>query len=159
MAAPTATTSWLEVAFLSAKKDFLASLKNKTTSKFDFSKLATVDDVYEAASEIQRQQAKTKSYRGLKRIEPFIKVLQEYGGVADTFAQIKPDILCLIWVRPLGICSAQARRLLTFPGAAQVLAPGRQFADSSLREDRQGSRRCRPDPAQFQAVCSAVSAK
>jgi hypothetical protein len=97
MAVPTRTATWLDAAFLSAKQEFLGSLTNKTL--FDFSKLTTVDDVYNAATEIQRQQAKTKSFRGLKRIEPFIKVLQEYGGVADTFAQIKPDILCLIWVR------------------------------------------------------------
>ena len=90
----------MEAAFSSAKKEFLQSL-NKTTSTFDFSKLATVDDVYEAAGEIQRQQAKTKSFRGLKRIEPFVKVLQEYSGVADTFAQIQPEIASLIWVRLL----------------------------------------------------------
>ena len=100
MAMPASTTTWMEAAFSSAKKEFLQSL-NKTTSTFDFSKLATVDDVYEAAGEIQRQQAKTKSFRGLKRIEPFVKVLQEYSGVADTFAQIQPEIASLIWVRLL----------------------------------------------------------
>ncbi len=62
--------------------------------------MATVDDVYDAAREIQRQQAKTKSFRGLKRIEALIKVLQEYGDVVDTFVQVQPDILSLIWVRP-----------------------------------------------------------
>ena len=56
--------------------------------------------MYDATREVQRQQAKTKTYRGLKRIEPLIKVLQEYSSVIDTFVQVKPDIMGLIWVRP-----------------------------------------------------------
>lgn len=96
MAAPPATTPWLEAAFLSARDEFLRSLTDK--AGIDLSKLATADDVYKAAKDIQQQQAKTKTYRGLKRIEPFIKALQDYSGVVDTFAQVKPDLLCLMWV-------------------------------------------------------------
>ncbi len=100
MAAPTGTTTgtttWLEAAFQSAKDDFLASLPAKT--KIDISIFTTAEDVRNAAIAIQEQQAKTKSYRGLARIEPLIRALQEYSGVADTFAQVKPEVLCLIWV-------------------------------------------------------------
>jgi hypothetical protein len=98
MTGPTDTSLWLQEAFELSKEQFLRNLTSKT--KFDFSKIATVDDVYDAAANIQRQQAKTKSFRGLKRIEPLLKVLQEYSGVVDTFVQAKPDILSFIWVRP-----------------------------------------------------------
>lgn len=97
MAVLASNTAWLQQAFLSARDEFFRNLPK--TTKFDFSKLTTVDDVYRAAKEIEREQKKTKSFRGLKRIEPFINVLKEYSGVIDTFVQVKPDIMGLIWVR------------------------------------------------------------
>jgi hypothetical protein len=96
MAAPTDSPVWVEEAFLSAKNAFLRGLVNK--SGFDFSQVSNANDVIDAAIAIQQQQAKTKTFRGLARIKPFITVLQDYSGVVDTFAQVKPDILCLIWV-------------------------------------------------------------
>lgn len=96
MAAPTGSSLWIEEAFLLAKNEFLKGLVNK--SGFDFSKVSSADDVIDAAIAIQQQQAKTKTFRGLARIKPFITVLQDYSGVVDTFAQVKPDVLCLIWV-------------------------------------------------------------
>ncbi|KAH6850548.1 hypothetical protein B0I37DRAFT_116504 [Chaetomium sp. MPI-CAGE-AT-0009] len=95
MAAPTNSSPWVEEAFLSAKKEFLKSLAHKPG--FDFSKIDSAKDVLDAARAIEQQQAKTKTYRGLARIRPLITVLQDYSGVVDTFAQVKPDILCLIW--------------------------------------------------------------
>jgi len=100
MAAPTGATTLLEAAFQSAKEEFFASLTDSVKAKLDVSKLATADDVYKAADDIQKQQAKTKTFRGLKRIEPLIRALQEYTGVVDTYAQVNPEILCLIWVCP-----------------------------------------------------------
>lgn len=96
MAALADSSYWVEEAFLSAKEEFLKSLANK--SAFDFSKVASADDVVDAALAIQQQQARTKTFRGLARIRPLITVLQEYSGVADTFVQVKPDVLGLIWV-------------------------------------------------------------
>ncbi|KAK3297275.1 uncharacterized protein B0H64DRAFT_391813 [Chaetomium fimeti] len=95
MAEPTDSSLWVEEAFLSAKNEFLKSLANK--SGFDFSKVASAEDVLDAARVIEQQQKQTKTQRGLARIKPLITVLQEYSGVIDTFAQVKPDVLCLIW--------------------------------------------------------------
>jgi len=91
------TATWLEAAFQSAKDEFLGSLAN--TARFDF-KAATVKDVLAAVQDIERQQAMTKTFRGLARIRLLLKALEDYAGVLNTFAQIKPDMLCLIWVRP-----------------------------------------------------------
>lgn len=88
--------SWLDDAFTSAKEDFKRSLKNP--SAYDFSSLTSIDDVLEEAKKVERQQAKTKTLRGLKRIQPFIHGLKEYSEVIETFAQVKPDIMSLIWV-------------------------------------------------------------
>ncbi len=91
------TATWLDSAFQSAKDEFLGSLAN--IAKFDF-KSATVKDVYAAVQDIEREQAKTKTFRGLARIRPLLKALEDYAGILDIFAQIKPDLLCLLWVRP-----------------------------------------------------------
>jgi len=71
-------------------------LTNK--AEFDFSGVAIADDVVDAALAIQQQQTKTKTFRGLSRIRPLITVLQDYSSVVDTFVQVKPDLLGLIWV-------------------------------------------------------------
>ena len=97
MAATTDSSTWVEEAFLLAKKEFIESLANK--SAFDFSKIPSADDVLDAALAIQQQQAATKTFRGLGRIKPLISVLQDFSSVVDTFVQVKPDVLGLIWVR------------------------------------------------------------
>jgi hypothetical protein len=39
----------------------------------------------------------------LGRIKPYLECLSQYVSVIDTFVQLKPSLLCLIWV-----CSADA---------------------------------------------------
>ncbi|KAH0425605.1 nacht domain protein [Colletotrichum camelliae] len=90
------TPPWLEEAFESAKKNFLKSLTNPT--KYDFSKIHSIDDVYNATDEIQKQQAQTKTLRGLNKLKPFINGLNQYAGTIEVFVQAKADILSLIWV-------------------------------------------------------------
>ncbi|KAI0539805.1 hypothetical protein GGR58DRAFT_499846 [Xylaria digitata] len=92
----TTSPIWLDEAFRTAKQDFINGLK--TPSRYDFSKLQTIDDFYNAAEDIQRQQAKTKTLRALKKIEPFIMGMNDYLGTIDTFVQAKAGILALIWV-------------------------------------------------------------
>jgi len=99
MAAPATTSTWMEAAFLSAREEFLGNLTNKALVNSLKTEIATARDVYDAAKKIEQQQAKTKTYRGLKRIEPLIKLFKEYGEVVETFVQAKPDVLSLIWVR------------------------------------------------------------
>ncbi|OTB06435.1 hypothetical protein M426DRAFT_9573 [Hypoxylon sp. CI-4A] len=91
----TVPSSWLHDAFKSAKEDFKKRLKNPAL--YDFSKISSIDDVMDEATKIERQQAKSKTLRGLKRIQPFIDGLKEYAGVIEVFAQAKPDVMSLIW--------------------------------------------------------------
>jgi hypothetical protein len=91
-------SAWLNDAFASAMGEFKRSLKNP--AMYDFSKITSIDDVYKATDEIQKQQLKTKTLRGLKRIKPLIDALNEYSGVVEVFVQVKPEVLGLIWVRP-----------------------------------------------------------
>lgn len=92
----TIPSSWLDDAFKSAKEEFKKSLKNPAL--YDFSKVVKIEDVYDEAARIQREQAKTKTLRGLKRLEPLINGLKEYSAVVEVFVQVKPDVMSLIWV-------------------------------------------------------------
>ncbi|KAK1758999.1 hypothetical protein QBC47DRAFT_449676 [Echria macrotheca] len=121
MAESTSNSIWLQAAFLSARDEFLGSLTDNIKTKFDFSKLTTIDEVYRAARDIERQQEKTKTMRGLKRIEPLLRVLKEFNGVIDTFVQVKPDIMGLIW-GPLKFLLQVASTLTTaFGGIVKIL--------------------------------------
>ncbi|KAL1870875.1 hypothetical protein Daus18300_004964 [Diaporthe australafricana] len=82
-------------AFESAKKDFISQFSNGTPANFE--EFTTINDVYMAAEEIQSSQARTRTTRNLRKIQPFLECLRHYGEVIETFVQVKPDILALIW--------------------------------------------------------------
>ena len=46
---------------------------------------------------------KKKTLRNMKRIEPYIVGLSRYSDVCSIFVQVKPEILCLIWVSPIRV--------------------------------------------------------
>ena len=96
--------AWISSAFENAKNDFVKNLKHP--ERYDFTKLTSAEVVYEEAVAIERRQAKSKSLSALRRIDPYIRGLEAYVGVIDTFAQCKADLLCLIWV----CCSLQTLR-------------------------------------------------
>lgn len=83
-------------AFEKAKKDFLSRVPQDT--KHDFTSLPTIDHVFQAAEKLQKQQEATMSMRNMGKIQPFLECLRHYGNVVDTFVQVKPDVLALIWV-------------------------------------------------------------
>lgn len=90
------TSQALADAFESAKKGFLSQFPNGTPA--DFQEFTTINDVYKAAEEVQLAQARTRSTRNLRQIQPFLECLRHYGDIIETFVTVKPDILALIWV-------------------------------------------------------------
>jgi len=90
------STDWIASAFESAKTDFMKDLKHP--ERYDFTKLSSAEAVYQEAVAIETRQAKSKTLSALVRIDPYIKGLEGYVGVIDTFAQAKADLLSLIWV-------------------------------------------------------------
>jgi len=84
-------------ALESAKKQFLLNFPEGPT--YDFSKFPTIEHVYQAAEQLQKEQANSRTMRNLRKIQPFLECLRHYGQVVETFVQAKPDILALIWVR------------------------------------------------------------
>ncbi|KAK0714452.1 hypothetical protein B0T21DRAFT_375908 [Apiosordaria backusii] len=83
-------------AFEAAKNAFKQSLKDENL----FGKLlatTSVEQVYEAVQDIQASAHVERRLRHLGKIRTFIEKLTEYVSVVDTFVQVKPDILALIW--------------------------------------------------------------
>ncbi|KAI0847594.1 hypothetical protein F5Y00DRAFT_271106 [Daldinia vernicosa] len=115
----TTPSSWLDDAFTSAKEDFKKSLKNPAL--YDFSKINSPDDVIDEAIRIQKQQAKTKTLRGLKRIDPLINGLKEYAAVIEVFVQVKPDIMGLIWGPLKFILQASSAVISAFDKVVKVI--------------------------------------
>ncbi|KAI1457992.1 hypothetical protein F4805DRAFT_474716 [Annulohypoxylon moriforme] len=116
----TLQSSWLDAAFKSAKEDFKRSLKNPAL--YDFEKLTSIEDVLEEAKKIERQQAKTRTLRGLRRIQPLINGLKEYSAIIEVFAQAKPDIMSLIWGPLKFILQASSSVILAFEKVVKVIA-------------------------------------
>ncbi|KAI0387921.1 hypothetical protein F5Y04DRAFT_274777 [Hypomontagnella monticulosa] len=120
MAAPPLNPLWLDDAFKSARDDFKKSLKNPAL--YDFSRINTIDDVLEEATKIEKQQAKTKTLRGLTRINPFVNGLKEYAAVVEVFVQAKPDVLSLIWAPLKFILQASSSVISAFEKVVKVIA-------------------------------------
>ena len=57
----------------------------------------TLEDLDKAIKKIQEKQRETRSYRNLRRIEPFVTGMKEYGKVVGVFTNASP-IVAFVWV-------------------------------------------------------------
>jgi len=85
------------LAFTRALHRFQAGLTDEELSQFKFT---TIDDVWDAARYLQREQSSRFSMRNMGRLAPFINGLSRYSSVIEVFVQAKPDIMAFIWVGP-----------------------------------------------------------
>lgn len=86
----------LRRAFDSAIQQFKDDLKNPELYD-QILQTTSIDQVYDATDQLQKEQSKTGRLRHLSKIEPFLGRLREYSSVVETFVQAKPDVLALIW--------------------------------------------------------------
>lgn len=90
------TCDQIQESFEKAKREFKAGLKAPSLYA-QILETTTIDQVYDAADKLQDEQAKHGHLRHLAKIEPYLERLRAYTGVLETFVQVKPDILALIW--------------------------------------------------------------
>ena len=83
-------------AFDIAKEEFRKQLKSPDLYE-EILSTTSIDQVYDFTDRLQNEQAKTNHLRHLAKIEPYLERLREYARVIEVFAQVNPDILCLIW--------------------------------------------------------------
>ncbi|KAK2017314.1 hypothetical protein LZ32DRAFT_576756 [Colletotrichum eremochloae] len=86
----------VQQAFESAMQDFKSNLKNEELYR-QILGTTSIDQVYDATDELQKEQARTGHLRNLSKIEVYLSRLREYAGVVEVFVQVKPDMLALIW--------------------------------------------------------------
>jgi hypothetical protein len=83
-------------AFETAKRKFLSSLSAQEAATLGT--LNTAQDVLTEvrnAEENHRSRSSTRRYT--KKIEPFLKGVEQYGKAIDVFVNAYPTILSLIW--------------------------------------------------------------
>ncbi|KAF3066317.1 hypothetical protein CFAM422_009491 [Trichoderma lentiforme] len=85
-----------QIAFAEAIREFKSKLKNDQLYA-EILKTKSIDEVYDATDALQAEQAKHGRLRHLSKIKPFLEGLQGYADTIDTFVQVKPDVLALIW--------------------------------------------------------------
>lgn len=83
-------------AFEAAKIAFKKSLKDEKMFK-DLLETTTIEGVWKAAKEVQAKQDSERRLRHMAKIKSFLGKLSEYASAVETFVQVKPDILALIW--------------------------------------------------------------
>ncbi len=82
--------------FEKAIGEFKKNLKDETLYK-EILTTTSIEQVYDLAEQIQTEQGKTGHLRHLSKIQKFLEKLDLYTSTIDTFVQVKPDILALIW--------------------------------------------------------------
>jgi hypothetical protein len=76
------------------EKAIMAGMTSEELKDFECSTLLDVETVL---ASIQKRQLHTKKLRYIKRIEPFLKLISEYGKVVDIFVNTS-EILAFVWV-------------------------------------------------------------
>lgn len=82
-------------AFSRVLSSFRSRLLPEDIADFEITKL---EDLKQAITAIQAEQAQRKGYRNLNKIRPFVNGLTQYAKVIEVFVTAKPDILAFIWV-------------------------------------------------------------
>ena len=86
----------VDLAFKKAVQEFKSKLKNDDLYE-EIQKTTSIDHVYDLTDKLQQEQGKTGHLRHLSRIHNYLTRLNTYAAAIDTFVQLKPDILSLIW--------------------------------------------------------------
>lgn len=94
--AATTTFDPVVLGFQKAIREFKGKLKDQALYD-EILKTTSIDQVYELTDSIQEEQGREGHLRHLSKVEPFLNRMGEYAGAIETFVQVKPDILALIW--------------------------------------------------------------
>ena len=86
----------VQVAFQQSADEFRKKLKDHELYK-EILETTSIVQVYAFTDQLQREQARTGRLRHLSKIQPYLERLRDYTGAIDTFVQVKPEVLALIW--------------------------------------------------------------
>ena len=89
------------VVFGAALKDFKDNLSDEDKTSFS---VTTMDDLNEAITKIQAEQASTRTLKNMTRLKAFLEAMQTYAKVLDLFVNVH-NFVAFIWVGPSGTLS------------------------------------------------------
>jgi hypothetical protein len=100
-------------AFEAAIIAFKNGLENEGTFNALLDNKTNINMVWDAISDIQEKQHSQGRLRNMAKIDAFLRRMEAYGSVIDTFVSAKADILALIWgpIRLLIVWTENATRL------------------------------------------------
>ncbi|RPA72434.1 hypothetical protein BJ508DRAFT_367261 [Ascobolus immersus RN42] len=67
------------------------------TERIAFSQARSISAVYEEVYLIQQTQEKSKAFKYMNRLKPFIDGLDKYSRVIDIFTNVKPELVAFLW--------------------------------------------------------------
>lgn len=68
-----------------------------TSEELQYFQLSCFNDVLKTLDQVQKEQSKKKTLVFMKRIDPFLKTMGEYGKVIEVFVNTS-EILAFVWV-------------------------------------------------------------
>lgn len=83
-------------AFEAAKRAFRKTLKDDGKYR-DLLKIDSADKVYEAIERLQKTQDDQRRIGRINKVTTFLDKLEGYHKAVDTFVQVKPEIMALVW--------------------------------------------------------------
>ncbi|KAF3760334.1 hypothetical protein M406DRAFT_269589 [Cryphonectria parasitica EP155] len=122
MANPNAS----QQAFEKAKTTFKKHLKDEKLFE-DLLKITSIERVYEAIEHLQAKQDSERRIRRLHKISSFLNKLSAYASAVDTFVQVKPEIMALVW-GPIQVLLVWTDNVTKFADA--VVAAMEQISDA-----------------------------
>ena len=87
--------------FLRTLSEFQSDLSEEEKAHFQ---ICSLQDVSNTIGDIQDEQKRTKTYRNLKKIKPFLEAIGQLGEVIEVFLNAS-EFVSLIWVCIIITCS------------------------------------------------------
>lgn len=86
----------IKSSFKAVVEDFKVNSKLSADEVKDFS-MTSLQDLEQLVSNIQKDQERKKTMRAMRRLEPFLVSMKNYGKVIDTFLNAS-EVLAFVWV-------------------------------------------------------------
>lgn len=92
----SSTLAASQEAFEKAKNKFRKDLGDKDLYQ-ELLQTTSIDQVWQTIRQIQVKQDSEKRLRHLNKIGRFLSNIEAYGTAVDTYCQVKPEIMGLVW--------------------------------------------------------------
>ncbi|KAL2130332.1 hypothetical protein VTI74DRAFT_6583 [Chaetomium olivicolor] len=111
------TTDSSQQAFEVAKNAFKQRLEDETLFK-NLLETTSIEHVWKTVEDVQAKPYAERRSRHMEKIRSFLDKLSAYASAVDTFVQVKPDVMALIW-GPIRLLLVWTTNIVKFADAVQ----------------------------------------